>query len=160
MNITPSNFATILNEDLKATGLPLIPENYTESTADMAVLTGMGNLLEEEAVTTYDFEITETIVLRLMAFKSLNNGIPVIEIIQTNTTAAEKDLSLLHEYFQVICQNVEPQFNSGKFNINTFANKNYTMNGLLFWCGYFNRSDSEKTPVYLISTNEDLFSFY
>lgn len=95
-----------------------------------------------------------------MSFESLNNGIPVVEIIYKSAESEKGDSEELHKYFQVLSQNIAPQFNASEFTINRYANGDYDIDGLTYWCGYLVSGESEKILTYMITTNKEKFSFY
>ena len=158
-DITPDDCIAILNEDLKQSGLPQISEEYKTWTADAQVENGEGKQMSQTGVTYYDASISDTIKLRMVSFQSLDNGIPVIELIETRDKV-NTEKSLLHSYFQVAAENIVPRLNVDKFRISVFQNKSTEVDDLLVWCGSFNNGDDGEKNVYLITTNQDLFDFY
>lgn len=158
-DITPESCIKIFNKDLKKEGLPQISQDYKSSTTDIQLTNGEGKEITQKGVIYYKANISDSLELRLISFQSLNNRIPVIELVELNKKENSTD-SEIHEYFKIISSNVSPKFNADEFKISSFKNKSFDMDDITFWCGSFSSGKSHKQNMYIITTNNDLFDFY
>lgn len=160
-DVTMDQCIEILNEDIQKAGLPLIPTKYESETVNVATEGVTEGPDDGEVYTIHSAKITDTIELQMRSFKRLGGGIPVIELINNSGKNSENDdAKLAKQYFSIICNNVEPKFDADRFDISFVSNSEYELGDFYFWCGKFNRDENEEQRLYLVTTDDDLFTFF
>ena len=126
-DISAKDFVRIVNEDLDKEGLSLISADYAKDQ--------YGNV-------EYTCPINRILELHLFSIPELGDGIAVIQLQSRKTEAlTTKQTEQNEAYYRIICDNVEPRFNSEKFNTHI---------------GYHNSCKLDDLLFYYISTDESL----
>ena len=137
-DISAKDFVRIVNEDLDKEGLSLISEDYAKDQ--------YGNTGENEKGEEFDFYLVEytcpinkILELHLFSIPELGDGIAVIQLQSRKTEAlTTKQTEQNEAYYRIICDNVEPRFNSEKFNTHIGYHNSCKLDDLLF---YYNSID-------------------
>lgn len=137
-DISAKDFVRIVNEDLDKEGLSLISEDYAKDQ--------YGNTVENEKGEEFDFDLVEytcpinkILELHLFSIPELGDGIAVIQLQSRKTEAlTTKQTEQNEAYYRITCDNVEPRFNSEKFNTHIGYHNSCKLDDLLF---YYNSTD-------------------
>ena len=148
-NISAKDFVRIVNEDLKKEGLSLISTDYTQEQ--------YGNSVENEKGEEFDFDLVEytcpinkILVLHLFSIPELGDGIAVVQLQARGTpTFTTKQTDQNEAYYRIICDNIDPRFNTKKFNTHVGYHNSYTLDDLLF---YYNSTDEriDEEPEHIL----------
>ena len=123
-DISAKDFVRIVNEDLDKEGLSLISVDYAKDQ--------YGNV-------EYTCPINKILELHLFSIPELGDGIAVIQLQSRKTEAlTTKQTEQNEAYYRIICDNVEPRFNSEKFNTHIGYHNSCKLDDLLF---YYNSTD-------------------
>ena len=123
-DISAKDFVRIVNEDLDKEGLTVENEKGEEFDFDLV---------------EYTCPINKILELHLFSIPELGDGIAVIQLQSRKTEAlTTKQTEQNEAYYRIICDNVEPRFNSEKFNTHIGYHNSCKLDDLLF---YYNSTD-------------------
>ena len=160
INVTVDDCIKILNDSIAGENLDLIREDYEVS--------------EYESCVIYKSLINNKLAIRFIKSDKDNTNIGIIQLILLNSymnqedevifKATEDDYNNAAEYYRIICNSVEPRFETGKFL------KSYNKNGGIFYDDVlvFNYKenisltdvDTEDINLYQVFSSKDLFKKY
>lgn len=134
--VTADECVDLINQDIAGSGLPLIPQQCKQDDIDAAV--SYNNEEYEYQYTLYQYEIEDGITMELYSFPEFEEKISTIKIICRSDLKETKKNA--EKYFTIICQNIEPGFDVGKFIGDAPFNHNVQVNGKTFYCNTFNET--------------------
>ena len=129
-DVTVDEFIEIINGDLHENDMDPIPTAYqTERYIS-------GEAEEYECVECY-VEISEGLSVTFYTFPELGDEIAVVLLKCKGAPNIDSDLhDLADQYYRIICQNVQPQFDAENFQTYSSHNEHYTLENLIFYCIY------------------------